>query len=288
MGLNLSERYLTAFNVLLIAGIAYFSALSVNDVLKSRSYNISLGASLPAARLAAEVTNPRPFYDQIVQRNIFVPPQQEVAPAPPPPVDLHLKLLGTSFQTKDKPEAIIMDERSSEQSLYRLGDDIPDAGKLVAVEKNRVYIDVSGNRIALEIPADAMTSPESSPIFSPAARIGRRHRGGRPVRRRRANHYDIDRSFVNSSLQNITPFLGEMRALPDQSGHGFKLSEIQTGSVFQQLGLRDGDVVQTINGQSLSDPASAIQLLNSLRGSNSVGMVVSRSGMPIQFTYEIQ
>jgi general secretion pathway protein C len=287
MGLNLSERYLTAFNVLLIAGIAYFAALSVNDVIKARSESVSIGSPLPAARLGAEVKNPRPFYDQIVQRDIFVPPQEVVAPAPPPPVDLHLRLLGTSFQTKDKPEAIIMDERSNEQSLYRLGEDIPDAGKLVSVEKNRVYIDVSGNRIALEIPADAMTSQQASPVFSGAARI-RRPRNSLGVHRRRANHYDIDRSFVNSSLQNLTPFLGQMRALPDQSGKGFKLSEIQNNSIFQQLGLRDGDVVQTINGQSLSDPASAIQLLNSLRASDSIAMVLTRSGRPIQFTYEIQ
>ncbi len=293
MGLNLSERYLTALNVLLIAAIAYLAALSVNDVIASRLASAVRVAPAPnPVALAKEESFQREHYNEIVSRNIFAPPQVDQPAPPPPPIDLHLKLLGTSLQTKEKPWAILLDERTNQQALYRLDDDIPDAGKLVTVEKERIFIDVQGKRVALELPADSMPDQADAPnpiaagagLFPP----GRMpfQRGG--VRRRRGNHYMLQRSVVNSSLSNMVPLLTQMRAQPDPQDKGFKLSEIQPDSLFQQMGLRDGDVVNSINGQQLTDPSQAIGLLSSLRDQNSVQISILRMGRPLQFTYDVR
>ncbi|MFI5353062.1 MAG: type II secretion system protein GspC [Candidatus Binatales bacterium] len=293
MGFNLSERYVTALNVLLIAGIAYLAALSVNDIIAGRlSGAIRVAPPGAPVALAPVETYARDHYNEIVTRNIFSLPQVQAPPAEPPPIDLHLKLLGTSLQTKEKPWAIIMDERNNEQALYRLDDDIPDAGKLVTIEKSRVFVEVQGKRIALEIPANPTPdSPDSDLPVRPGVGITRR---GNPqplpprIRRRRGNHFVVPRSDVESSLSNMMPLLTQMRALPDPEDKGFKLSEIQPDSIFQEMGLRDGDVVSAINGQPLTDPTQAIELLNSLRDQNSVGISIVRAGHPQQFTYEIR
>jgi len=67
-------------------------------------------------------------------------------------VDLHLKLVGTSHLSLAEPFAVIEDQRNNQQSLYKLGSDVADAGKLVAIEKERVVIDHAGQLVALEIP----------------------------------------------------------------------------------------------------------------------------------------
>jgi len=290
MGLNLSERYLTALNVLLIAAIAYMAALSVNDVIASRlASGIRVAPAPNPVALAKEETFQREHYSAIVSRNIFAPPRIDQPAPAPPPIDLHLKLLGTSLQTKEKPWAILLDERTNQQALYRLDDDIPDAGKLVTVEKSRVFIDVQGKRIALEIPANSMPDPGEGP--HPAAAASEIFPPGMPfphgVRHRRGNHFNLKRSVVNGSLSNMVPLLTQMRAQPDPQDKGFKLSEIQPNSLFQQMGLLDGDVVNSINGQQLTDPSQAIGLLNSLRGQDSVRISILRMGRPLQFTYDV-
>ncbi len=291
MGFNLSERYVTALNVLLIAGIAYLAALSVNEIIAGRlSGTVRVAPAAAPVALAPVQTYNRDHYNEIVTRNIFERPQVAQPAAAPPPIDLHLKLLGTSLQTKDKPWAIILDERNNQQSLYRLDDDIPDAGKLVTIEKSRVFVEVQGQRIALEVPANPTPdSPDAG--FGPRPGLGATPREAMPssrIRRRRGNHFVVPRSDVQSSLSNMMPLLTQMRALPDPQDKGFKLSEIQPDSIFQQMGLRDGDVVSAINGQPLTDPSQALQLLNSLRDQNSVGISIVRAGHPQQFTYDIR
>src|ERR1700730_10561848 len=121
MELNLSDRHIMALNVLLFAVLAYFAALSVNDVLAYRRTPRAAAVSHGADRLAAQsyADRPRAAYQAIVDRDIFtlVPPP---AVTPLAPVEeLHLTLIGVSQSSKGKPYAIIAD-RSGQQSVYRV------------------------------------------------------------------------------------------------------------------------------------------------------------------------
>ena len=127
------------------------------------------------------------------------------------------------------------------------------------IETSRVFVEVQGKRIALEIPANPT---RRFARLRPCTGSGSRHNAGedrmplsRSIRRRRGNHFVVPRSDVESSLSNMMPLLTQMRALPDPQDKGFKLSEIQPDSIFQQMGLKNGDVVSAINGQPLTDPS---------------------------------
>jgi general secretion pathway protein C len=293
MELNLSGRYVAALNLLLIGGIAYFAAQSVNDIIVSRMAAREQVSALPApAAPPAEQTYPRSRYDLIVSRDIFNPPH-ETAPAAAAPEDLHLRLLGTSIQTKEKPYAALEDERSNRQSLYRLGDDIPDAGKLVEVEKNRIVIDRQGKRVAIEVVSNDLPLPAPAPVPAvppvPGVRPARANSLG--VRRTGAGRFMVDRSTVDSNLQNLSQLFTQMRAIPnieDGKTNGFRLSEIQQGSMFEQIGLRDGDIVTGIGGQELNDPAQALTLLNAMRQRQSIEVSILRGGRPMQLEYDIR
>ena len=77
--------------------------------------------------------------------------------------DLNIKLIGTSLISKSKPYAIIEDPAGNE-SLYQVGEDIPDAGKLVSVETNRAIIDRGGHRVSIEIPSSDITAVPPSDL----------------------------------------------------------------------------------------------------------------------------
>ncbi len=295
MRLTFSERYVVALNFLLIAGCAYFAARSVNDIIARRLIVIP-----PAPRAAAAARAPRELprtaYDFVVERDIFNSVKQQAAPPPQQPqttaADLHIKLVGTSHLSWTKPFAAFEDQNTHDQAIYRQGDQIPDAGELISVEKSKAVINHNGTQITLEMEndlADAGSSTQAMPQPAPIAEA--MPPMGRDVQRVGPNQFVVSRSSVNRNLQNMGQLFTQMRAIPnmeDGKTDGFRLSEVVPGSLFSQMGLRNGDVVSSIGGQDLNDPTQAIALLNSLRQASSLSITVMRHGRPVELNYQIQ
>jgi general secretion pathway protein C len=298
MTLRFSERYVLALNLLLIAILAYFLALSVDDVVLGR---VAGGApahlpSLLGAEPSAPVTRPRTFYEAISRRDIFNLVPVTEAPAEVA-TNLHIKLIGTSSLSLSQPFIIVEDDNNHEQSLYRMGDEIPDAGTLVGVYKDHAIILRQGKRTKLGMPIDQNGAPtEAQRPFGLPGRTLRRFMRGRAsqngVRQIDPNRYVLDRSTVDNNLNNMASLFTQVRAIPnlgpDGQSHGFKLSEIQPDSIFQRIGLRDGDVLTSVGGQSVGDPSKALQLLSSLRNQTSINLTVMRGGQPVQLQYNIR
>ncbi len=188
MELQFTERHILALNALLAAVLIYFAALSVNDVVGAYRGTDDAPVHHARAKVAqnAFANRSRAAYQAIVERDIF---NLEPPPAPPPQVveeDLHLTLIGVTQTTKGKPYAIIANQLG-EQSVYQVGEEIPDSGKLAKVEKARVLIDHNGKEVALELPKDDTSGPPPSPYAATARRMTpidasqqdqRRHRRG--------------------------------------------------------------------------------------------------------------
>ena len=68
---------------------------------------------------------------------------------------------------------------------------------------------------------------------------------------------------------------------------GFKMSQIDEGSIYQKAGLKDGDVVTGINGSELNSVAGSITLLKSLKGADSMEVEIKRDGTPMKFTISV-
>jgi general secretion pathway protein C len=306
MVFNLPDRYMLLLNGLLVGVVAIFLALNVSDVVKLRlaanavpSEPETAAASGRSPLLAIGI-RPRALYDAITQRDIFnLTPAPESAPAENE--DLQVKLLGTSQLSSGKPFAII-ENQSGDQSLYRLGDTIPGAGQLLEVSRDRVVVLHNGRRVALTIPRiegqpdrgrpsgrAARRRPYSGPSMIPRPGMFQRPRAG--VRQLGPNRYVLDRSAVNSNLQNLAPLFTQIRAIPnlrDGNSNGFRLSEIQPGSIFQQIGLQDGDVLTSVSGQAVTDPLKAMALLQTLRDRPAISLDLMRHGASVQLYYNIR
>ena len=57
---------------------------------------------------------------------------------------------------------------------------------------------------------------------------------------------------------------------------GFEISRIEPGSIYEKIGLIDGDVITELNGIRLDNVARAVQLLKSMRGDAKATMKVRR------------
>jgi general secretion pathway protein C len=66
------------------------------------------------------------------------------------------------------------------------------------------------------------------------------------------------------------------------------LFAIRQGSVFDQLGMRNGDIIQSINGQDISDPAKALALFQELRNVGQINVTGVRNKQPFSTSYIVK
>jgi type II secretion system protein C len=320
MELRFTQRNVLALNALLALGLIYFASKCFIDIY-SRAMSLDTAEAPPvAARPRISIgLRPRPYYDAIVKRDVFNLVPQETAPPPVVVEDLHLKLLGTSVLSKSKPYAIIEDQ-SGQQSLYQLGDDIPDAGKLVTVEVNRAIIDRGGRRVAIEMPSSQI--PVAGPSHLGPSMVAPRSRapgvrGMRALRRHpRAEDADEDsdppenddssslnikklgngkfeasRAEVAKTMQNPAQLFSQMRALPhfvDGKPDGFSISEVAPGSVFEQIGIQNGDLLTRIDGQAVTNPMQAMGLMAAVQNRPAIDLTVDRNGSPVNLHLDLR
>jgi general secretion pathway protein C len=69
---------------------------------------------------------------------------------------------------------------------------------------------------------------------------------------------------------------------------GFRLFAIKAGSVFDRMGLKNGDIVQRVNGVELTDPTTALSLLQDLQGQTRIQVDLVRNNQPTTLTYEVR
>ena len=331
MQLRFSQIHVTILNFVLIAALAIVSAMCVRDIIaRSVATDSDVPVSTSFEHRGVTGVRTRAYYDSIVKRDIFNETPQE-ASAPPPVVeaDLNIKLIGTSLISKSKPYAIIEDPAGNE-SLYQVGDDIPDAGKLVSVETNRAIIDRSGHRVSIEIPSSDISEVPPSDLGGPPMRgvaAGRAFRGLPADLRRRLRglraraptisgddnddsdddksdddksdddsssnkvqlkklgpgKFEVSRNEVQQTMENPAQFFSQMRAMPhfvNGKTDGFSISQVQPGSVFDQLGLQNGDLLTSIDGQPVTNPMQAMGLIQAVKTASAIDLVVNRGGAP--------
>lgn len=62
-------------------------------------------------------------------------------------------------------------------------------------------------------------------------------------------------------------------------GLGFELNNIEKGSIFEKLGIEDGDIIVSINSIKLLSPLEAIQALRSLKDQDPWDVEILRDGL---------
>jgi type II secretory pathway component PulC len=308
------QQYIAVLNLFLIGIIVYFLALAVSNGIKLHLARAAVSGLLesnhqkPLQQPQAGL-RPRAYYDMIVQRNIFSLAPVAPAPAPVANENLNITLIGTSHLSVGKPY-IIVETPDGEQSLYRQGETIPNVGRVLSISRSQAIVLHNGHRVALQIPnAGEGGTPEPAPPYGlpgPRRFMGfprfRRPGPGAPfgpygalnsnagVHRLTSNRYLIGRVTVDRSLSNMGSLIRQIRAVPNlQNGSstGFRLSRIQPGSIFQQIGLEDGDIVTGAQDQQVNDPMRAMMLLNTLRNSPSISLSLIRNGSPMRLYYTI-
>ena len=93
----------------------------------------------------------------------------------------------------------------------------------------------------------------------------------------------MSRSEVQQTMENPAQFFSQMRALPhfvNGKTDGFSISQVAPGSVFEQLGLQNGDLLTSIDGQPVTNPMQAMGLIQAVKTASAIDLTVNRGGTP--------
>jgi general secretion pathway protein C len=296
--MKLSPRHLILVNLALLALLAYAAASTVSASIAARLTAPPVLHLSPARAPIAPVPHrPASYYASIHTRDIFnsTKPVVEAPPEPPPEVtELRLKLWGVALRTDDLSYCVIEDLTKRKQELFRLGAEVTGGTRVKAIEWDRVILERNGREEFLEI--EGPQKGRGGAPSPPSAARARRARSapaaaGGGIRKISEDSYVIERKEVDDALDNMNQLFTQIRAVPHFEGGestGFRLFAIRQNSLFDRIGLRNGDVIQSVNGTDINDPSKALALFQELRSEGELTVEVVRNKKPKVLTYEIR
>jgi general secretion pathway protein C len=69
---------------------------------------------------------------------------------------------------------------------------------------------------------------------------------------------------------------------------GVLVFDIRPQSVLRILGIRNGDVIRSVNGLTITDPKSALTAYQQLRKADTVTVELERVGQPVKIEYRVR
>ncbi len=199
-------------------------------------------------------------------------PEPEPEAAPEKKSELHLELIGT-FVSPGTSQAIIEDQKKKTQEVFQVGEEIFDQAKLTKIMPNKVEIEHGGQKEFLIIDENSIDGGEGSSDASAD------------------DEFVIDEGELNEALDNLPLLLTQARAVPyfkNGKAVGLRLFAIKTGSMYEKIGLKNGDILKSINDNSLADMSQAMKLFEKLREERSLSVVLERNRQEKRFSYSIR
>jgi len=238
--------------------------------------------SAPPEEAGAQII-PSPAQDLqvVLDAMLFGRAEGDGQPAQPLPLSSLNLVLNGVMATHTGGSALVA-VKGQPQQAFGVGDEVLPGVVLSAVLQDRVLLKRGGTleSLLLEGAADVLLfSVGVMPVQSTLVQSPSRDSG--------ATHFVLSRETLRSQVQSPQELLSQAIVVPN-SGGGFVLQEIESGSLIEQFGLRAGDVILSANGQALRSTDDIMRAYQGSKGMNEVKLEVSRDGRRVQHLYEIR
>jgi general secretion pathway protein C len=215
----------------------------------------------------------------ILDRNLFgaqVVDDPVVAEAPPDEdieeTKLPLTLLGTiSSEDQRVASAAIQNSTTREHEVVKVGDYLTglDQVRVERIDRGRVVLLNRNEREVLTLEEDtgatlARAVPQVDRSSRASRRTGRRSRAARSSVRDR-----LEQLADDDGPRGPAALFSQARILPkyeNGSMVGIELSKIKDDSLYQKVGLQDGDILTSVNGVSIDNPSATAEVIRNLQG----------------------
>ncbi len=167
------------------------------------------------------------------------------------------------------------------QEPFAVGQAVTESAVLQAVYPDRVVISRNGVLESLLLEGSENSPSPSARVASDVNRVAALPEG--LVRETAPHQYTVARDQLAAQMR--TPDFLKHATLIPSSGGGFLVRQIQSGSLYQKLGLRVGDVIKSVNGQPINTAEDALKLYQQMASLNSVNVEIMRDGKFVSLAY---
>jgi type II secretion system protein C len=226
----------------------------------------------------------------ILENDLFAGPDSSAPltdiPSPDSPTvrsveeELGLKLIGAIAGDPATSRAIIQNKATGLALPYRIGDTVGSA-TIESIESDRVAVRYAGRRKVLPLQSGAVTgakghSGEDKPqSAAPAGKTGSTESQTPQSRPKLSYMEDV---FHKAKIE---PYVRNGRT------EGLKITGLQDTPLAGLFGLKNGDVVQVLNGQNLTSKQKAFQVLQKAKMQSKLQIQVLRDGKTKELSFDL-
>ena len=292
-------RYFTIIQLALIVAITYFGTFIFYRVLIEKLETVPV---FQASREKQVITPTQPSekntgsfkqYQTAIDRNLFkatstepVKKDEKVDVKTLEQTQLGLKLWGTVYGMTGKTYAVIEETATRKQRLFSIGDEVQSAS-VEMILREKVVLGVKGKKEILKIEKPAggrgrVPAKRESPPSAPAPEEPGAKDGKEVV---------IQRSRIDDAIQNVNQLMKHVRIRPHFTNgqpDGLRLTGVRPGSIFTDIGFRNGDIITGVNGKSIESVDDALKFYTSLKSANNVDLQIRRRGADQTIQYRVE
>lgn len=286
-------------NLAITVLMAYVLSLWMNLAI-SEKMSDSPGYTLAKTAKKTAVPYSKTDYSIIKRRNIFnsssansvsaiAPPSTAVAEMAQP-TTLNLKLIGTIITNSGSGRFAVIEDNGKQQ-LYALNDEAAPGARIVQIDRFSVLIDNSGRMesLTMEFKKDFPKGKKSRKGRKKTSRMGNM---SSDVMKIGTGQMVMDKRYLDKQLSDMNSLMTQVRVVPhkadDGSMEGFKLFQINKGSIYDKIGLKNSDVIQRVNGQPLNSVESGLDLFYALKNETNFTVDIKRNNSKQTLTVNVQ
>jgi general secretion pathway protein C len=194
------------------------------------------------------------------------PPPPPVNDANAPATNMPLVLTGIMASTDPKNGLAIIGTTATNAKVYPVGERVPGNAQVHAIYPDRVLLERNGTIEALLLPSKFGAG------------------GAAPALRGGPTALDRMQRVISNEPGLISDVLRPQPVFAEGKLRGYRVYPGRNARAFAALGLRNGDLVLSVNGTALDDPTRGNDIFSTLGNSDQAHVTVMRNGQQQDIT----
>ena len=315
------EKYIWVLNLALLFLVAYFLAGFINFQINKKYWQAqALAPRKSQATFTSGGFNYNPPSSRILDGNIFgtIPPQapgtEGGMTAQPLITSVEADLIGVIYFSQGNPlnQATIRMKNDGKADNYKEGDEVSPGANVSEIwpeevvlkfsngQTQELYFEFGGPKLrGTDTPEGAYQSPY---LTMSREERDRAHNALRKtlgiddqIQQLSDNYYKIQNSAIDKAMGNLNEIVTQARMIPNftmdganRKVDGFRVFRIVPGSIFDKLGIREGDIIKSINGANMDSVEKGFELMQSLKYEKKFEIDLMRGGnQPVTMNYQV-
>ncbi len=191
-----------------------------------------------------------------------------------------LKLKGTLFTNSLQPLAVIENTRSGQIMMYEIGEDI-EGLRIIDISRGEITLKAKSGNHKLSFPQGAILQPltdsSSKDKWFNIVKDG--------------DTIVTDKATVKGAIYRVASIMKNVKIKPafvDGKKSGVMVTSLKEIGPLAEIGVKKGDIIQTVNGLKLNSPYQIFSAYRKLRNGEEFKVDIIRDNRPLVLTYRVE